>query len=240
MFPWAVGPRWPDAIGLHVKAGPINGGGYLERKVRTYGTGPDKVEIVEFGGVIQLEILKVGVYTIGILSPEPFSMVLVMGIRFPTAIELSFGFTFNGVGGILAINRTVDTAKLIEGMKSHFIDKVLFPDDPVAEAPTILEKVAHVFPPAEGGFVVGPIIELGWGSQAKIVEAKIGVILALPDPKIILLGSVRVRTPSKVTPLTDFRCEVYGEISADRLLIIADVAATRRSPASRCRATSDS
>jgi Family of unknown function (DUF6603) len=221
MFPWAVSPRWPDAIGLRVKAGPVKGGGYLERKVRVYGTGANKVEIVEFGGVIQLEILKVGVYAIGILSPEPFSLVLVMGVRFPTPIELTFGFTFNGVGGILAINRRVDTAELIKGMQTHFIDRVLFPDDPVAEAPKLLEQVAHVFPPHEGGFVVGPIVELGWGSQAKIVEAKIGVILALPDPMIILLGSVRVRAPAKEAPLTDFRCEVYGEISADRLLIIA-------------------
>ena len=69
--------------------------------------------------------------------------------------------------------------------------------------------------------MIGPIIELGWGSQAKIVEAKLGIILSLPDPMIIILGSVRIRAPSKVTPLTDFRCEIYGEISADRLLIIA-------------------
>ena len=37
MFPWDVSPRWPDAIGLRVNAGPIKGGGYIERKVRTYG-----------------------------------------------------------------------------------------------------------------------------------------------------------------------------------------------------------
>ncbi len=221
IFPWDVAPRWPDAIGVRVKAGPIKGGGFLERKVRVYGTGADKKELVEFGGVLQLEILKVGVYAIGILSPDPFSLVLVMGVRFPTAIELSFGFTFNGIGGILALNRRVDTGELIKGMQTHFIDRVLFPDDPVAEAPKILDQVAHVFPPFDGGFVVGPIIELGWGSQAKIVEAKIGIVLALPDPKLIILGAVRIRAPSKVTPLTDFRCEVYGEISSDRLLIIA-------------------
>ena len=197
MFPWDVAPRWPDAIGLRVKAGPIKGGGFIERKVRIYGTGDDKRELVEFGGIIQLEILKVGVYAIGILSPDPFSLVLVMGVRFPTAIELSFGFTFNGIGGILAINRRVDTGELIKGMQTHFIDRVLFPDDPVAEAPKILDQVAHVFPPHEGGFVVGPIVELGWGSQAKIVEAKIGVILALPDPKLIMLGAVRVRAPRR-------------------------------------------
>jgi len=221
MFPWAVSPRWPDAIGLRINAGPIKGGGYIERRVRVYGTGADKKELVEFGGVIQLEILKVGVYAVTILSPDPFSLVLVMGVRFPTAIELSFGFTFNGVGGLLALNRRVDSGELIKGMQTHFIDRVLFPDDPVAEAPKLLDQVGRVFPPYDGGFVVGPIVELGWGSQAKIVEAKLGLVLALPDPKIILLGSVRIRAPSKVTPLTDFRCEVYGEVSADRLLIMA-------------------
>lgn len=221
VFPMAVSPRWPDAVGIRINAGVVKGGGYLERKIRKYGDPP--VEIVEFGGIIQIEILKVGVYAVGILSPEPFSFVLVMGVRFPVAIELSFGFTFNGVGGILAVNRTVNTTELIAGMKSHFIDKVLFPDDPVAEAPGILDKVAKVFPHAEGGFVIGPIVELGWGSQAKIVEAKLGIVLALPDPKIILLGAVRVRAPAKEAPLTDFRCEVYGEISADRLLIVASL-----------------
>ena len=146
MFPWAVSPRWPDAIGLRVNAGPIKGGGYLQRKVRVYGTGADKKELVEFDGVIQLEILKFGVYAIGILSPDPFSLVLVMGVRFPTAIELSFGFTFNGVGGLLALNRRVDSAELNKGMQTHFIDRVLFPDNPVAEAPKILEKVAQRVP----------------------------------------------------------------------------------------------
>lgn len=216
-LPFGVSVRWPDMVGIRINTGPVKGGGYLERKTRTY----DGQEITEFGGILQLEILKAGVFAVGILSPSPFSLVLVMGVRFPTAIELSFGFTLNGVGGILAINRTVDTTELIAGMKTHFIDKVLFPEDPLAEAPALLEKVAKVFPVRSGGFVVGPIVELGWGSQARIVEAKLGVVLALPDPKVIVLGAVRVRAPSKVTPLTDFRCEVYGEISADRLLLVA-------------------
>ncbi|GAB3442622.1 hypothetical protein GCM10027517_19940 [Phycicoccus ginsengisoli] len=217
MFPIAFSPRWPDRIGLRIKAGPVTGGGYLERVTRTY----DGKELVEFGGVLQLEILKVGVYAIGLLSPDPFSMVVVMGVRFPTAIELSFGFTFNGVGGMLAINRTVDTDELVKGMKDHFIDKVLFPDDPVAEAPTLLNKVAKVFPPRDGGFVVGPIIELGWGSQTKMVEAKLGVVLSLPDPKLIILGAIRIQAPAKVAPVTDIRCEVFGEVTSDHLLVIA-------------------
>jgi len=219
-FPLAASAREADAVGLRIAAGPIKGGGFIERKERAYGPDPSN-KLVEYGGVIQLEILKVGVSAIVILSPEPFSLVLVIGVRFPKAIELSFGFTLNGVGGILALDRRVDSGELIKGMQSHFLDRVLFPADPAAEAPKLLDQVAKVFPQQDGGFVVGPIVELGWGSEAKIVEAKLGIILALPDPKLILLGAVRVRAPAKDAPLTDFRCEVYGEIDADRLLIIA-------------------
>lgn len=105
--------------------------------------------------MLQLEILKVGVFATGILSPDPFSLVLVMGVRFPTAIELTFGFTLDGIGGILALNRTVDTDQLVAGLKNHFIDRVLFPDDPVAEAPRLLDQVASVFPYRRDGFVAG-------------------------------------------------------------------------------------
>ena len=63
-----VSPRWPDAIGLRIKAGPITGGGFIERKERTYKVDGQDVKRVEFGGVIQLQILKAGVSVV-ILSP---------------------------------------------------------------------------------------------------------------------------------------------------------------------------
>ncbi|RXZ67250.1 DUF6603 domain-containing protein [Agromyces albus] len=217
-----VTPRWPDQVGLRIKAGPVTGGGFIQRVEREY-TAPDgtKIKRVEFGGVVQLEILKVGVYAIVVLSPDPFSLVLVMGVRFPTPIELSFGFTLNGVGGIIALDRGIDLEALREGMKTHVIDKMLFPDDPVAEAPQLIDKVAHVFPPREGAFVFGPIAELGWGSQAKFVEIKVGVVLALPDFMFVILGSLRVRVPTKEKPITDIRADVYVAVTEDHLELYA-------------------
>ena len=53
-----------------------------------------------------------------------------------------------------------------------------------------------VFPAQQGGFVVGPIAELGWGSQAGFVKARIGIVLSLPDPKIVILGALQVGVPS--------------------------------------------
>ena len=60
---------------------------------------------------------------------------------------------------------------------------LLFPEDPVAAAPKILDRSAQIFPQQSGGFVVGPMAELGWGSQAGFVKANLGIVLALPDPQ---------------------------------------------------------
>jgi hypothetical protein len=223
VFELPVSPRWPDAIGLRIKAGPITGGGFIQRVERTYKVGGEDVQRIEFGGVLQLQILSFGVTAIVILSPDPFSLVLVIGVRFPTPIDLSFGFTLNGIGGILALDRGLSLPALRAGLKDHVLDKMLFPDNPVAEAPKLLDKVAHVFPPAPGGFVVGPIAELGWGSQAKFVELKLGVVLALPDPTVVVLGSLRVRAPTKAAPITDIKADMFVEIAPDHLLLFASM-----------------
>lgn len=222
MFDLPVTPRWPDQIGLRIKTGPVTGGGFIQRVEREY-LQPDgsKLKRVEFGGVVQLQILKVGVYAIVILSPDPFSLVLVMGVRFPTAIELSFGFTLNGIGGLIALDRGIDLEALRKGMADHVIDRMLFPDDLVSEAPKLLNQVAHVFPPRDGAFVFGPIAELGWGSQAKFVEFKLGVVLALPEFMFIILGSLRVRVPTKELPITDIRADVYIAVTDDHLEMYA-------------------
>jgi hypothetical protein len=71
--------------------------------------------------------------------------------------------------------------------------------------------------------VVGPIVELGWGSQAKFVELKLGVVLALPDPAVVILGSLRVRPPVKDAPITDIRADLFAAITPDYLLVFASM-----------------
>lgn len=216
-----ISPRWPDAIGLRIKAGPIVGGGFIQRVERTYKVDGKDVKRIEFGGTVQLQILKVGITAIVILSPDPFSMVLVIGVRFPKAIELSFGFTLNGVGGLLAIDRGIDLEALRKGMREHILDKMLFPDDPVSAAPKLLDQVANVFPPLDGGFVIGPIVELGWGSEAKFVKMKVGVILALPDPKIVIVGALSVQVPHEKAAIVDIKAEVFAAVTPDYFLLFA-------------------
>ena len=59
-----------------------------------------------------------------------FSFLLIITFDFPP-IQLGFGFTLNGVGGLGGVNRTMNTDALHAGFRAHTLNNVLFPPDPV-------------------------------------------------------------------------------------------------------------
>jgi hypothetical protein len=93
------------------------------------------------------------------------------------------------------------------------------------------DRLADVFPPQSGGFVIGPMVELGWGSQAGFVKVRLGVVLALPDPRIVVMGTLQVGVPSAdVAPIlriVDLRAEIFGEITPDYFLLIITLAGSK-------------
>jgi Family of unknown function (DUF6603) len=216
-----VTPKPPAAAGLRINTGLITGGGYLRYTAATR----------EYGGVLDLQFAKIGITAIGLIGTEPFSLVVVIGVRFTPKIELSFGFTLSGIGGLLAVERRLDSDALRKGIREGAVAMLLFPEDPVASAPNILKRLEQVFPEQQGGFVVGPMVELGWGSQAGFVKARLGVVLALPDPRIVILGALQIGVPSAdVDPalrIVDLRAEIFGEITPDYFLLIVSLAGSR-------------
>jgi hypothetical protein len=210
--PFDIRPLPPDAVGVRVDASVVKGGGYLYIKDN------------EYGGALDLEFVKVGVTVVGLITPDPFSMVVIVSVHFTPKIELGLGFTLNGLGGLLALERRIATDLLRQDVRDGTADLLLFPENPIEAAPTILQKVRDVFPPQAGGFVVGPIALLGWGSQAGFVVAKIGIVLSLPDPKLVLLGAVQIGVPSAEVPankrIVDLHAELYGEFTPQYLLFI--------------------
>jgi hypothetical protein len=197
----------PAGLGLVVDAGIVKGGGYLFHRDTTY------------GGALDLRIGPVEVKAIGFVDTDPFSMVIVLSAEFTPSIQLGFGFTLNGVGGLLAVERTLSSDALVAGLENHTADLILFPKDPVGSAPTILDLLQAVFPARAGGFVVGPMFELGWGAPISFVTAKVGVLLSLPDPMLVIIGDVRVALPAPDAALIDLRAALYGEITPEHLLI---------------------
>ena len=209
--PATMSVRPPTGGGLSIDAGPVRGGGYVSHKGN------------EYGGVLQLAIGPIEIKAIGLISTEPFSLVLVLSVEFNPGIQLSFGFTLNGVGGLLALERTVSTDVLRASFRRGTLDGLLFPKDPVSAAPQILRTLSDSFPPDPGSFVVGPMLAIGWGAPVSLVVAKLGVLLALPDPKIIIIGAVRVALPTPDAAIIDLKAELYGEITPEHILLLVSL-----------------
>ena len=93
-FDVAVGFKPPDGAGLEVDASVVKGGGYIAHKADEY----DGILELAVQDVIQLKV-------IGILNTKMpdgssgFSLLLIITGEFPP-IQLGFGFTLNGVGGL--------------------------------------------------------------------------------------------------------------------------------------------
>ncbi len=208
-------PRLPDGLGVRVNAGIVSGGGFIRR------------EDNEYSGILDLKIGDFRITAIGLMVTDPFSFVVILSVQFSPAIDLGLGFTLNGLGGILAVERRVSTDELRKGIRDGTAATLLFPKNPIDAANTILEKVKKVFPAQEGAFAVGPIGELGWGSQAGFVKAKVGIILSLPDPKLIILGAIEIGVPSTKVPdglkIVDLKAEVYGEFTPEYMLVLIGI-----------------
>jgi hypothetical protein len=216
--PLTVVPLLPTGIGLSVDTGIVRGGGFLD--VRDGGKA--------FGGALALQVGPIGVKAFGLLTLEPdFALVVVLAVEFDPPIDLSFGFTLNAVGGVIGINHRLDPDAMRTAVAAGSLDHLLFPVDPVAAAPAILDLLGSVFPVDEGSVVIGPMIELGWGRPVSFLTAQLGVILSLPDPLVVILGRVRIALPAPDVPIIDLRATVYGEITPDHLLILVSLNGSR-------------
>ena len=158
--------------------------------------------------IVQVKIIGVLDTALPDGTPE-FSLLLVITTEFPP-LQLSFGFTLNGVGGIGGVNRTMATEALRAGFRAHHLNSVLFPNDPIDNAPQIISDLSSFFPPADGRYLFGPMFELGWGLPT-LITLSIGVILEIPDPiRLAILGEIKMSLPSEDVALIEINIDVLG------------------------------
>lgn len=181
----------PSGVGLSIDAGVVRGGGYLYFDF-------DKEE---YAGVLELSIAKiVTVKAIALITTKMpdgskgFSLLIIITAEFGTGIQLGFGFTLIGVGGLLGLNRTMLPEPIAAGIRSGGINSIMFPPDPVANAPRIISDLRSYFPPYEGRFLIGPMVKLGWGTPT-LVSIAFGLIIEIPG-NIAIIGVLRVALPA--------------------------------------------
>lgn len=183
---WGLKP--PSGAGLAIDAGIVKGGGFL---LFDEPRG-------EYGGILDIRIMQIGVKAIGLLStknPGGWSLLLIITAQLPP-IQLGFGFTLTGIGGLIGVQHTVSIEALSSGLSTGSLDSFLFPQNPVANAPQIINQLRTLFPFKAGGFVIGPMLELGWGTPS-LVTARVGVLVEASQ--LVFVGQVIVQLP----PLVD-------------------------------------
>ena len=96
------------------------------------------------------------------------------------------GWRLTGIGGLLGIHRTVDQDAVRAGLKNHTLESILFPKDPVRNAPTIIAALDRVFPVRRGSYLFGLMVQLQWGVPVTLITVDLGA-----DPRARRAASLR-------------------------------------------------
>ncbi|WIX99852.1 hypothetical protein QRX60_38245 [Amycolatopsis mongoliensis] len=201
----------PTGVGLSVDAGGISGGGTLSFE-------PDRGE---YSGSLELEFADfLALKAIGLITTRQpdgspgFSLLMVLTAEFGSGIQLGYGFRLLAVGGLVGLNRGMNLAALVEGVRTGAIESVAFPKDVVANAPRILSDLARFFPPDQGTFLIGPMAKIGWGTPT-LVSISLGVIIEIPGT-IAVLGVLKAALPTEDDPLLVVQAQFVGALELDK------------------------
>lgn len=192
----------PKGIGLVLDAGPVKGGGYLFIDA----------ERGEYAGALELKFLTFSIKAIALITTKRpdgsagWSLLLMVYGQF--SIHIAFGIFWTGLAGMIGLHHRSDIDALTAGMRTGALDDILFPENPVADAPRIIARYRTLFPIEPDSLLLGPMLELSF-SQPPIVYVRLGLIFEIRNAlggdrpatltKIILLGQLLAQLPPKET-----------------------------------------
>jgi hypothetical protein len=191
----------PNGIGLSIAESGIKGGGFISRTQNKY------------TGIIDLDILGYSVQALAILTTDPdISFLFALFAKLKTAIQLGAGWKLTKIGGMLGVNHTVSHDKIATGIKSGVLDKILFPDNVIENAPTIIANFETVFPALHGQNIFGPAIQIAYGTPT-LITADVAVILEFPNPFLLsILGKVTSKLPNAENPIVQINIGIVGAL----------------------------
>lgn len=201
----------PRGVGLSLDLAVIKGGGYLSIDA----------DRGEYAGALELVLADmIGISAIGLINTkmpdgsDGFSLLIMMSVDFGSGFQLGYGFTLNKIGGLVGLNRTMNLQALGEGIRSGAITSVMFPDNIIANAPKIISDLKTFFPPQEGKFLIGPMLQIGWGTPT-LVSLSVGVIIEIPG-NIAIVGVLRVALPTEEAAIINLQVNFIGAIELDK------------------------
>ena len=210
----------PSGVGVTVDAhGVVSGGGFLFH---------DEAQGL-YAGALQLSLheqLTLKAYgLIATRMPDGsagYSLLIFITAEDFRPIQLGMGFTLLGIGGMVAINRTFDYGVLQQGLRNDTLATLLFPRDPVGNAPALIQALASAFPARRGSYLLGLLAKIGWFTPT-LVMFDLALILEFGGrTRLLALGRVSARLPSADNDLVRLNLDALGQIDFDEETISID------------------
>lgn len=193
----------PDGVGLSLDLGAAKGGGFLEIGDNRY------------AGALGIEAGSLALQAFGVLTTQRpdgsdgFSLLAFVSGQF-SPIQLGFGFTLMGVGGIVGLHRDVNPDALFAAVESGTAGDLLAPKDPVGDAPRLIALAEGIFPQTPGQYVFGPTVKLGWGTPT-LLELDLALAATLPEPlRLVLIGRLQGALPDEKLPVIQLKIDLAG------------------------------
>ncbi len=202
----------PRSVGIEVNSDTLSGGGYLFFDPAHH----------QYAGVANLKLKTTGqeinLNALGLLqtelpgNPDAYSLLLLITATF-NPIQLGLGFTLNGIGGLLGVNRATDTDYLRGLVRGGHLDQLLFPANVLDNPAAALALVDAAFPATEGRYVIGLLARLGWGTPTSLITLDVALLIELPSPvRLAILGVLEATLPSKDKDLLKLRADFLGTV----------------------------
>jgi hypothetical protein len=136
----------------------------------------------------------------------------VLGAQFlPNGLPLGLGFALDAIGGLVGVNRRVDTTALQRLVSDGNADRLLFPGHAVERADEIIGALSAAYPIGAGRFLIGPAVRITWGGR--MVSLSGALVLEFPAPvRAVLVGRLLVALPDPLVPLIRLQASVFGRV----------------------------
>lgn len=208
-----LGFKPPSGVGLSIDAhGVLTGGGFLFH---------DEAQGL-YAGAMQLSLHEqITLKAFGLIATRMpdgsrgYSLIVFITAEDFRPVPLGLGFTLLGIGGMVGVNRTFDQEVLRQGLKNGTLATLLFPRDPVGNAPTLIRNLASAFPARRGSYLLGLLAKIGWFTPT-LVLLDLALILEFGNrTRLLALGRISALLPSADNDLVRLNLEAMGVIDFD-------------------------
>lgn len=200
--------KFPDGIGISIETPVVKGAGLISY---------DKSEGTLFSA-LSLEVLKkftVGCIVdadLGVKDGHCFSLVALISTSFSPGIPLGMGFSLNGVGGCLGLNRMYDADAVSGGVRSGVFGSVFFVDNVMNHLTEMKTAVKQFFPEKKKQFFLGVLCKICF---EPVVTCEFGLLIQAPAPTSIgIVGALKVKVGD--TNLIKINVYFFGDIDFDK------------------------